>query len=133
MIIIYCSIILFYFKIYKNFRIWRRFTTTIFSILVIYYFMKFLRLEKFDEEKKDYFFIINLFRICFTLKLSVATINFITFFYIFKNFRDLNSIFSVINFYYLFFSSLFYCNNLFIQVVFFSNNLACFNVSWFNE
>ena len=106
----------------------------IFSILVIYYFIKFTE-TNLVEEKKKYFFLILIFSIfAILIKLSVLPIILLPLYIFFKNFKYLR--FSIINFRYLFIILLFstYLIQQFIYTgcFIFPTNLTCFDVSWFN-
>ena len=106
----------------------------IFSILVIYYFIKFTETNLVDEKKK-YFFLIIIFSIfAILIKLSVIPIILLPLYIFFKNFKYLK--FSIINFRYLFIILLFstYLIQQFIYTgcFLFPTNLTCLDVSWFN-
>ena len=106
----------------------------IFSILAIYYFIKFAE-TNIVEEKKEYFFLIIIFSIfAILIKLSTIPIILLPLYIFFKNFNYLR--FSFINFRYLFVILLFstYLIQQFIYTgcFVFPTNLTCFDVRWFN-
>ena len=107
----------------------------IFSILGIYYFFKFSE-TNLDKKRKDYFFLIIIFSIfSILIKLSTFPIIFLSFYLFIKHFKDLK--FSIFNFRYILVYSL--LTTFFIQqfiytgCFFFTTNLTCLNVSWFNQ
>ena len=108
---------------------------TIFSILTIYYFLKFSEID-LGNERKEYFFLISLFSI-FSILIKLSTIPIIllpTFLYI-KYFKDLRlDIFKVkFLFIYILFISFFIQQFIYTGCLFFPSYLTCLNVSWFNE
>ena len=111
------------------------FPTTIFSVLGIYYFIKFYEVG-FDEEKKDYFYL-NLIFCVFALlvKLSVLPLILLPFFIYIKNFKILKFyIFHTKFLFIYFFASLFFVQQFIYTGCFiFPTDLSCFNVSWFNN
>ena len=106
----------------------------IFSILSIYYFMKFFE-TNLIEEKKNYFFLVASFSIFSVLiKLSTLPIILLSLYMFFREFRYLK--FSVLSFQF-FFIILLFLSFLMQQFVYtgcilFPTNLTCFDVRWFN-
>ena len=106
----------------------------IFSILGIYYFIKFYE-TNLEIDKKNYFYLNLIFSVFgILIKLSVAPIILLSIILYFKNFRLLkffifNQKFLVIYFLILFF---FLQQFIYTGCLFFPNNLTCLDVSWFN-
>lgn len=133
----YLVIILFYF-ILKFTRISEfgvDLPAIIFSILTIYYFIKYFEINLFDI-KKNYFFLILVFSIfSILIKLSTLPIIFLSLYIFFKDFKRLK--FTIFNFKYFFIISLFllffFQQFIYTGCVFFPTNLTCLNVSWFNS
>ncbi len=106
----------------------------IFSILGIYYFIKFYE-TNLEIDKKNYFYLNLIFSVFgILIKLSVAPIILLSIILYFKNFRLLkffifNQKFLVIYFFILFF---FLQQFIYTGCLFFPNNLTCLDVSWFN-
>ena len=110
------------------------FPATIFSMLGIYYFIKFFE-TNLIEEKKTYFFLIVIFSIySILIKLSTLPIILLSFYIYFKFLK--NSNFSIKSFRYFFilllFLSFFLQQFIYTGCFVFPSNLTCFNVSWFN-
>ena len=106
----------------------------IFSILAIYYFLKFSE-TNLDEEKKTHFFLTTIFSIfAILIKLSTLPIISLPLYIFFKNFNNLK--FSIIKI--RFFFVIFLCFIFLIQQFIYSGcflfptNFTCLNVSWFN-
>ena len=107
----------------------------IFSILGIYYFFKFSETE-LANERKNYFFLITIFSIfSILIKLSTLPIILLSFYLYIKYFRDLK--FSILNFRYILVYSLFITfivqQFIYTGCFFFTTNLTCLDVSWFNQ
>tara|TARA_A100001011_G_scaffold114405_1_gene121053 strand:- start:88 stop:1659 length:1572 start_codon:yes stop_codon:yes gene_type:complete len=106
----------------------------IFSILGIYYFIKFFE-TILENEKKKYFFLIVIFSIfSILIKLSTLPIILLSLYIYLKDFKKLK--FSLIDFKFLFifllFSSFLIQQFIYTGCLFFPTNLTCFNVNWFN-
>lgn len=107
----------------------------IFSILAIYYFFKFSETE-LAKERKSYFFLITIFSIfSILIKLSTLPIILLSFYLYIKYFKDLK--FSIFNFRYILVYSLFITfvvqQFIYTGCFFFTTNLTCLDVSWFNQ
>ena len=107
----------------------------IFSILTIYYFLKFSEVI-FINEKKEYFFLTSIFSIfSILIKLSTIPIILLPIFLYLKYFKYLN--FDILRIRFLFVYTLFF--TFFVQqfiytgCLFFPSNFTCLNVSWFSE
>ena len=107
---------------------------TIFSILAIYYFIKFYE-TNFKNEKREYFFIVSIFSIfSILIKLSTIPVILLPIFLFLKHFQDLKfDIFKLKFFFiYILFISFFTQQFIYTGCLFFPNEFTCFNVSWFN-
>ncbi len=107
----------------------------IFSVLGIYYFIKFSE-TNFEIEKKNYFYLNFIFSVfAILIKLSVIPIIFLTVILYFKNFRILK--FYIFNtrflFIYLFILIFFVQQFIYTGCFLFPSKLTCVNVSWFNN
>ena len=109
--------------------------SVIFSILAIYFFLKFSE-TNLVEDKKINFFLISIFSVfAILIKLSTLPIILIPLYVFFKNFNDLK--FSIINLRYFFVTLL--ITTFFVQqfiysgCLFFPTNLTCFDVTWSNS
>ena len=108
---------------------------TIFSVLSIYYFIKFSEID-FKKERKEYFFLILIFSIfAILIKLSTIPVILLPVFLYLKYFNDLN--FEIFNlkflFIYFLFITFFIQQFIFTGCIFFPSNSTCLNVSWFSE
>ena len=107
----------------------------IFSILSIYYFLKFFDTDEIYEKKMIFFYNVAFSTFSILIKFSTVPILFLTLFLYFRNFRDFK--FYIFSYKFLIIYSLFL--GFFIQqfiytgCLFFPTNVTCFNVSWFNE
>ena len=107
----------------------------IFSILGIYYFIKFFETNLLEEKKIYFFLVISFSLFSILIKLSMIPIMFLSIYLFFKEFKYLKI--SVVSFRYLFIFLLFLL--FFIQqfiysgCLIFPNNFTCFNVNWFNS
>ena len=106
----------------------------IFSILAIYFFLKFSE-TSLVEEKKINFFLLTIFSIfAILIKLSTLPIILLPLYIFYKNFNDLK--FSIINFRYIFVIFLFFTfliqQFIYSGCLFFPTNLTCIDVAWFN-
>jgi len=108
---------------------------SIFSILSIYYFLKFFDTDEISEKKMIFFYNVAFSTFSILIKLSTAPILFLVLFLYFKNFRVFK--FYIFSYKFLIIYSIFLA--FFIQqfiytgCLFFPTNITCFNVSWFNE
>ena len=107
----------------------------IFSILSIYYFIKFSEANLF-EEKKEYFFLNSAFAIfSILIKLSTLPLIFLPTYLFFKNFKNLNPYVFNLKFCFIYVFVIIFLIQQFIYsgCLFFPTNFTCLNVSWFNE
>ena len=107
----------------------------IFSILTIYYFLKFSEVI-FTNEKKEYFFLTSIFSIfSILIKLSTIPIILLPIFLYLKYFKYLN--FDILRirflFVYILFFTFFVQQFIYTGCLFFPSNFTCLNVSWFSE
>ena len=110
------------------------FPAIIFSVLGIYYFIKFYETNESSQKMSFFYFnfIFSIFSIL--IKLSTAPILFFTIYLFFSNFKKLK--FFILNFKFLIIY--FLCFIFFIQqfiytgCFLFPTNFSCLNVSWFN-
>ena len=132
----YLTIVVFYFllKFTRISEFGVDFPSTIFSILSIFYFIKFYETNK-DFEKKNYFYL-NLSFALFSIliKLSALPILILTLFLYFSNFQNLK----IHIFKYKFLMVYFLCLIFFIQqfiftgCILFPTSYTCLDVSWFS-
>ena len=107
----------------------------IFSILSIYYFIKFSE-SNFFEEKKEYFYLNSAFAIfSILIKLSTLPLIFLPTYLFFKNFKNLNPYVFNLKFCFIYVFVIIFLIQQFIYsgCLFFPTNFTCLNVSWFNE
>ena len=107
----------------------------IFSILSIYYFIKFSEANLF-EEKKEYFFLNSAFAIfSILIKLSTLPLILLPTYLFFKNFKNLNPYVFNLKFCFIYVFGIIFLIQQFIYTgcLFFPTNFTCLNVSWFNE
>ena len=107
----------------------------IFSILTIYYFLKFSEVI-FTNEKKEYFFLTSIFSIfSILIKLSTIPIILLPILLYLKYFKYLN--FDILRirflFVYILFFTFFVQQFIYTGCLFFPSNFTCLNVSWFSE
>ena len=107
----------------------------IFSILTIYYFLKFSEVI-FTNEKKEYFFLTSIFSIfSILIKLSTIPIILLPIFLYLKYFKYLN--FDILRirflFVYILFFTFFVQQFIYTGCLFFPSDFTCLNVSWFSE
>ena len=106
----------------------------IFSILAIYYFIKFS--EESRQKKKKYFFFLILFFSVFSIliKLSTLPIIFLPFLVFIKNFKLLSRILFSLRFLFIYLFVIIFIIQQFIYsgCIFFPTNFTCLNVAWFN-
>ena len=107
----------------------------IFSILSIYYFLKYFDADEISEKKMIFFYNVAFSVFSILIKFSTIPILFLSFYLYFKNFRDLK--FYVFNYKFLIIYSLFLV--FFVQqfiytgCILFPTNVTCFDVSWYSE
>ncbi len=107
----------------------------IFSILTIYYFLRFSETNS-ENEKKEYFFLVSIFSsFSILIKLSTIPILLLPVFLYLKYFQDLKlSVFKPKFFLiYMLLITFFIQQFIFTGCLFFPNNFTCLNVSWLNK
>ena len=107
----------------------------IFSILTIYFFLRFSE-TNLKDERGEYFFLITIFSIfSILIKLSTIPIIFLTIYVYLKSFRDLIFCFFKLKFFfiYFFFFLFFFQQFSYAGCILFPNDFTCLNVSWFNR
>ncbi len=108
---------------------------SIFSVLTIYYFIKFSEIN-LKRERQEYFFLISIFAIfAILIKLSTIPVIFLPIFLYLKYFKDLNFEIFRLKFLFIYFLFITFLIQQFIFTgcIFFPSNLTCLNVSWFSE
>ena len=108
---------------------------SIFSVLTIYYFIKFFEIN-LKRERQEYFFLISIFAIfAILIKLSTIPVIFLPIFLYLKYFKDLNFEIFRLKFLFIYFLFITFLIQQFIFTgcIFFPSNLTCLNVSWFSE
>ena len=108
---------------------------TIFSVLSIYYFIKFSEID-LKKERKEYFFLTLIFSIfAILIKLSAIPVILLSVFLYLKYFKDLKFEILKLKFLFIFFLfiTFFIQQFIFTGCIFFPSNSTCLNVSWFNE
>ena len=111
------------------------FPSVIFSVLGIYYFIKFYE-TSLEIEKKTFFYLNSIFSIFAVLiKLSVIPVIFLPIFLYIKNFKILKLYIFNLKFSFIYFFVLIFFLQQFIYTgcFFFPSELTCFNISWFNN
>ena len=107
----------------------------IFSILGIYYFLKYFDSNEISEKKTIFFYNLAFSVFSILIKLSTAPIIILTIYLYFKNFKDIK--FYIFNYRFLFIYFLlivfFIQQFIYTGCLFFPTSLTCFDVSWFNE
>ena len=107
----------------------------IFSILTIYFFLRFSE-TNLKDERGEYFFLITIFSIfSILIKLSTIPIFFLTIYLYLKYFRDLKFYIFKLKFSFIYFLSITFFIQQFIYTgcILFPNDFTCLNVSWFNR
>ena len=107
----------------------------IFSILAIYYFLKFSE-TNIKDEKQEYFFLFSIFSIfSILIKLSTIPVAVLPLFLFLKYFKDLKFDIFRLKFLLIYFLLITFFTQQFIYTgcLFFPNNLTCLDVSWLNE
>ncbi len=107
----------------------------IFSILTIYFFLRFSETNSKDE-RVEYFFLITIFSIfSILIKLSTIPIIFLTIYLYLRYFQDLKLYIFKLKFFFIYFLSITFVIQQFIYTgcLLFPNDLTCLNVSWFNK
>ena len=110
------------------------FPAIIFSMLGIYYFIKFFETNSI-EKKRTYFFLIVIFSIySILIKLSTLPIILLSFYIYFKDLKNTDLSIKSFRYFFVFllFSSFFLQQFIYTGCFFFPSNLTCLNVSWFN-
>ncbi len=108
---------------------------TIFSILTIYYFLKFSEVN-LATYKREYFFLVVFFSIfSILIKLSTVPIILLPIFLYIKYFKDMKFyIFKYkFTFVYILIITFFIQQFIYTGCLFFPSNTTCFSVSWFSE
>ena len=111
------------------------FPAIIFSMLGIYYFIKFFE-TNLIEEKKTYFFLLVIFSIySILIKLSTLPIILLSFYIYFKTLKNTDLSIKSIRYFFVFllFSSFFLQQFIYTGCFIFPSNLTCLDVSWFNS
>ena len=106
-----------------------------FSILAIYYFIRFSE-ENSIEVRRECFYLISLFSIfSILIKLSTLPIILLPIFLYFKYFKDLKGSIFKLNYFFIYFLLIIFLIQQFIYTgcIFFPTSLTCLNVNWFNE
>ena len=106
----------------------------IFSILAIYYFIKFTE-TNLIEEKNGYLFLIIIFSVfSILIKLSTILIIILPLYVLIKNFKDVKLSLINLKFFFvvLLIISFFVQQFFYTGCFFFPTNYTCLNVSWFN-
>ena len=109
--------------------------SVIFSVLGIYYFIKFYE-TSLVIEKKTFFYLNSTFSIFAVLiKLSVIPVIFLPIFLYIKNFKIFKFYIFNLKFLFIYFFVLIFFLQQFIYTgcIFFPTEVTCFNVSWFNK
>ena len=107
----------------------------IFSILTIYYFLRFSETNS-KYEKAEYFFLVSVFSIfSILIKLSTIPILFLPIYLYIKYFRDLKFDIFKYKFFliYVLFILFFIQQFVYTGCLFFPSDLTCLNVSWLNK
>ena len=107
----------------------------IFSILTIYFFLRFSE-TNLKDERGEYFFLITIFSIfSILIKLSTIPIIFLTIYLYLKYFRDLKFCIFKLKFFFIYFLFITFFIQQFIYTgcILFPNDFTCLNVSWFNR
>ena len=106
----------------------------IFSILAIYFFLKFSEKNSIEDKKINFFLLLIFSIFAILIKLSTLPIILLPLYIFFKNFHDLKL--SIINLRYFFvillFSTFMIQQFIYSGCFFFPTNLTCFDVTWFN-
>ena len=108
---------------------------TIFSILSIYYYIKFSETSLYDK-KKEYFFLVSIFSLfSILIKFSTLPVVLLPLFIYIKYFWDLKFYIFKYKFYFIYIFAIIFFIQQFIYTgcIFFPTNFTCLNVSWFNE
>ena len=108
---------------------------TIFSILSIYYYIKFSETSLYDK-KKEYFFLVSIFSLfSILIKFSTIPVVLLPLYLYIKYFWNLKFFIFKSKFYFIYFFVIIFFIQQFIYTgcIFFPTNLTCLNVSWFNE
>ncbi len=106
----------------------------IFSILSIYYFIKFFEVDKISEKKIIFYYNLAFSIFSILIKFSTLPIIFLTIYLFFKNFKEFKFYIFSYRFLIIYFLSIIFLVQQFIYTgcLFFPSGLTCFDVSWFN-
>ncbi len=107
----------------------------IFSILSIFYFIKFFEIEKV-EEKKNYFFLISTFSIfSILIKLSTLPIIILSLYLYVRYFKNLKLCITKPRYFLIYFLFVSFIIQQFIYTgcIFFPTEVTCLKVDWFNS
>lgn len=106
----------------------------IFSILSIYYFIKFFEVDKISEKKIIFYYNLAFSIFSILIKFSTGPIIFLTIYLFVKNFKELKSYIFGYRFLIIYFFIIIFLIQQFIYTgcLFFPSSLTCLNVSWFN-
>ena len=106
----------------------------IFSILSIYYFIKFFEVDKISEKKIIFYYNLAFSIFSVLIKFSTGPIVFLTIYLFVKNFKELKSYIFGYRFLIIYFFIIIFLIQQFIYTgcLFFPSSLTCLNVSWFN-
>ena len=107
----------------------------IFSILTIYYFIKFSE-TKVTEEQKDYFYLVSIFSLfSIFIKLSTLPIILLPIYLYLKYFQNLKFYIFKLRFYLIYILIITFFTQQFIYTgcLFFPTNFTCLDVTWFDK
>ena len=107
----------------------------IFSILGIYYFIKFFETNLLEEKKIYFFLIISFSLFSVLIKLSMIPIMFLPIYLFFKELKYLKTSVVSLKYLFIFLLFLFFFIQQFIYsgCLIFPSNFTCYNVNWFNS
>ena len=132
----YLTIVLFYFllKFTRISEFGVDYPATIFSILSIFYFIKFYETNEIIEKKCFFYFNLAFSLFSILIKLSVLPIIILPIYLYFSNFKKLKFYIFNLRFLCIYFLGLVFFIQQFFYTgcLFFPTNLTCFSVSWFN-
>ena len=132
----YLTIVLFYFllKFTRISEFGVDYPATIFSILSIFYFIKFYETNEIIEKKCFFYFNLAFSLFSILIKLSVLPIIILPIYLYLSNFKKLKFYIFNLRFLCIYFLGLVFFIQQFFYTgcLFFPTNLTCFSVSWFN-
>ena len=107
----------------------------IFSILSIYYFLKYFETDEIFQKRIIFFYNVAFSTFSILIKFSTFPILFLSFYLYFRNFKDFKSYILNYKFLIIYFLFLVFFIQQFIYTgcLFFPTNFTCFDVGWFNE